>query len=163
MKPTRIGRWILLACLFGFGCQNANSQLRLNVMETGAHSGMPAAGASFIVVSDSQAFAELYNRTHALKMPKPDVPPIDFKNQLVLAAFMGEKSTAGYGISFDESASSTGDTLLVKVKFQSPPQDAILPQVMTSPYAMATVDRGNLKQIKFIDTDGNTLAVKKVE
>ena len=132
-------------------------------METSAHSGLQAAGASFMVITDRQSFEELYNQTHSLQIPKPDLPEIDFDNQIVLGAFMGLKSTGGYGIVFNDSVSESGDTLKVTVKFQEPPQGAILPQVITSPYVMATVDRGQFKQVQFIDSKGNTLAVKAVD
>lgn len=163
LKPIWKGCWVLLGLLLWSGCQNANSQLKLIIMETSAHSGLQSAGTSFFVITDRQAFADLYNRAHSLKTPKPDLPEIDFENQLVLVAFMGLKSTGGYGIVFNDSVSESGDTLKVTVQFQEPPQGAILPQVITSPYVMATVDRGQFKQIQFIDSKGNTLAVKAVD
>lgn len=163
MKLMWTGGLIGMACLLWFGCQNANSQLQINVLASNAFSGNNDRNARFMVISDNANFADVYARTQSHKLKKPQAPSIDFEKKRVLVAFMGQKSTAGYRITFEEKISRTGDTLVVTVNMQSPPQGAALAQVITSPYAMATVERGKYRQIKFIDTDGNTLAVKMVE
>ena len=147
-----------LACLLWFGCQNANSQLQIDVLESNAFSGNNDRKARFMVISDSSGFADVYARTRSHKLKKPQAPSLDFDKKRVLVAFMGQKSTAGYRITFAETLTRSGDTLVVTVNMQSPPQGAVLAQVITSPYAMATVERGDYTKIRFVDEDGTTLA-----
>ena len=160
--PTGIGILVLIACVALPGCRTANSQVQLTVLESDAFSGMQEAGPDFKVITDAQTFAEQYRKAHAHKLDQSDPPQVDFKNRLVLVAFMGQQSTAGYGIQFDSPPVREGGSLLVTVRMQKPPPGAILAQVITSPYAMAVIDRGDYTTIKFVDQDAKLLAVRAV-
>src|SRR5687767_2165668 len=91
---------VLLLTLTAMACAKQPATLNLRVIERAAQSGEANEAMHFLVISDAQQFAEIYSQIHAADFQKPPRPEIDFDRQLVLVAFMGQKSTAGYGINF---------------------------------------------------------------
>ena len=79
-------------------------------------------------------------------------------NGTYLAAYWGEKSTGGYSLAV-ESARLEGDRVTVRLALREPPQDAILTQALTYPYAVAVVrdldPQG--KRFSFVDQNGREL------
>ncbi len=59
---------------------------------------------------------------------------IDFKRTAVVAAFAGEKNTGGYSVDIAQNAGK------ISVKVAAPPKDAMVTQVITSPYKVALVE-----------------------
>ena len=118
------------------GCVKAQHQLRLNIIESKTYSGKIEKHLHFIVISDGKSFIETYRRMHSLELPQPQPPDIDFDTHRILVAFMGQKPTSGYTISFDDVVVPLESMIEVKVRLARPPRDAILAQVMTNPYVM---------------------------
>lgn len=157
----------LITCFFllgpvFLGCGQSSSSVPLKIIENRDHSGITKTGTQFVVISDcdrfSEVFKSIYSRTYSL----PELPTIDFDRQIVLAAFMGQKPTGGYHISFEKTAFVKNETLRVTVIMQTPSEDALLPQVITSPYALAAADRGRYSRIEFVDMAGNILKISEM-
>jgi len=70
----------------------------------------------------------------------PDKPPpaVDFSKDMVLAVFLGSRSTAGYGVDIIGMKDVNG-ALVVQYRQTQPPPGAITAQVITSPYQMVAV------------------------
>ncbi len=145
------------------GCQHAKAQPQLALVEKDAFSGRADKAPHFMIVSGQADFAVQYGEIHAARMQPPTMPTVDFLTHRVLLAFLGQQSTAGYGIDFQPQTAIEGETLVVTVILTKPDEDAQLAQVMTSPYAMATVQREGYGQVKFVDPAGETLAVRDVK
>lgn len=65
-------------------------------LEAGSSSGITKAGCE-IVTTDAR-WQKLW-RSHKSNMhPVPDAPDVDFTNEMVVAVFLGERATGGYGI-----------------------------------------------------------------
>ncbi len=58
---------------------------------------------------------------------------IDFNRTAVVAAFAGTKNTGGYSVDVKENAGK------ISVKLVAPPKDAMVTQIITSPYKVALV------------------------
>jgi hypothetical protein len=70
-------------------------------------------------------------------------PEVDWSKEMVLAAFMGTKSTGGYQVRI-EGAAPGGGKLVVTVAEKQPPPDAITAQVITSPFHLVAVPKSTL-------------------
>ena len=144
------------------GCVESTHQLDLKVIESGAFSGITNRDIQFMIISEKDNFNDVYNKIRSLELPRPSVPEIDFDQYHVLVALMGQKPTAGYSIYFDNLVLDRDNEIEVKVKFNIPPSDAVLATVVTRPYAIAIIKKGNYKKIKFVNEEGKNLKVLEV-
>jgi hypothetical protein len=142
-------------------CAQPARQLRLTTIEAAANAGKVVKGLRFLVISRQDAFVEVYRQIGSLRLPKATPPVIDFERYRVLITFMGQKTTAGYGIRFGEAVVQRGETVEVKVLSSTPPQGAILAQVVTNPYAIAIVEKGRYTTVTFFDESG--AVIERVE
>lgn len=155
---------LALGCLLALaGCQHATAQSRLEIVEKDAFSTHTEKGPQFQLISDRNLFDDAYQHLHEGGRASPEKPAVDYTKQRVLLAFMGQKSTAGYSIDFQPATAIAGDALVVTVILTKPPTGAVLAQVVTSPYALATLPRTGYQRVKLVDTSGETLAVLEVE
>ncbi len=120
-------------------------------LEGGAHSGV--ADRSFRVVGDERTFRMLYASVHAQRIPAPRPPAVAFDTHVVLAAFLGARSTGGHRTGFGAVAVE-GEVARVALVERAPPVGAVLTQVMTTPYAMAALARRNVKVVELVDGTG---------
>jgi hypothetical protein len=77
---------------------------------------------------------------------RPPPPEIDFGDYILLAHFMGQKSTSGYEVEFTEVLE--GDEISATVKEVSPASGCIVGQVITAPYEVIQIPKTD-KQVKF--------------
>ena len=124
-------------------------------LESGNHSN--AVGRSFQVLFDQQTFNRLHRSVHAHRSPPPDAPQVDFDRFVVVAAFMGQRSTLGYRIGFGDAVAIEDGTASLPVTESRPPPDAVLGQVITTPYAFASLACGGYEEVAFADPDGIVL------
>ena len=157
---------IVCACVWfaaeSAGLSQSPPRLHVRLLESQIHSGVTESHLRFLVISEQQRFLEVYNKIHAATLQKPALPEVDFATQRVLVALMGQKSTAGYAIQFGETALQRQSLIEVTVRLSTPSQDAVLAQVMTSPYALAVIERGTYTQVKFVTEAGQVLEVLDV-
>jgi hypothetical protein len=144
------------------GCQLPRKQVTLQLLESQMHSGVSDRQGQFLVISERTRFVEVYTRIHTTSLQKPSLPAVDFATHRVLVALMGQRSTAGYAIQFDDRIVQRDGTLEVTVRFHTPPKGAMVAQVITSPYALAVVGRGPYTRVHFMNEAGETLQVLDV-
>ncbi len=75
--------------------------------------------------------------------PAPDLPEVDFKANVVIAAFMGQKSSSGHRIEIARIIKS-GRSLKVFIIHRSSTQGMLLP-VLTSPFHLVSIPKGKYK------------------
>jgi hypothetical protein len=141
------------------GCRQSDITLHIKILDSGIYSGLTNTDMEFAVISDQEHLVEVFNRIYSQTYPVADMYRVDFNTNVVLAAFMGKKPTAGYSISFKETAGIQNHRLRITVIIQTPPENAFLPQVITNPYELAVVDRAEYNKVEFVDEDGNILQV----
>ncbi len=149
---------ILFVMGAAMACSKQPVQLELKVVERAVQSGQAESILRLMVISTESKFAEIYRQIHAASFQKPSPPVIDFDQQHVLLAFMGQKSTAGYEIDFASSARQLDETLEVTVDLHTLSPTAVAAQIITSPYVLAVVEQGSYRIVRFIDKQNNSLA-----
>lgn len=110
-----------------------------------------------IVAAGAQARATL-ERLAAPRRPIPD-------DRVAIAAFQGQQRTGGYAIKVDRITRRTATTLEVRAAFASPPPDAIVIQVLTSPAHVVSVARADLTgvdRVVLVDASGSQKAEASV-
>lgn len=110
----------------------------------------------FVLVTDVGQLVNLWNRAYGSQLQVPVVPDVDLSRETVLAAFAGQKSSGGYGISVQGVSVDSGD-LYVDLALTSPQAGAITTQAVTSPWVMIRVLRGGFGAAWFRDADTGTL------
>jgi hypothetical protein len=108
-----------------------------------------------VAVTDQNAYVTLWNGIFGAG-PKDGrtTPPtqVDFKKEMVLAAFMGEQNTGGYAVEIKDAVEEKGK-LVVTVLERSPGPDSIVTQAFTTPFYLAAVKRSALPvQWKVVST-----------
>jgi VWFA-related protein len=87
------------------------------------------------IVARTQAEWEALWKQHA---PDRPAPTVDFTRHAVAAVFLGSQPTAGYSVRI-ASAKQTGEGLELEFLVGRPASDAIVAQVVTSPFHIVTV------------------------
>lgn len=80
-----------------------------------------------------------------------DPPMVDFQQQMVLAAWMGQQRTGGYAIRIREIRETDNGYEAVIVR-REPGPDQIVTQALTSPYHLVVVPRTS-RSIEAVDAD----------
>lgn len=95
-------------------------------------------------VARTQAeWGQLWTRMSAGQVPPPAAPKVDWKSEMVVALFMGERPTGGFGVAI-KSVTYGDKEIVVAYEETAPSPDAITIQALTAPYAVAVVRRGSL-------------------
>ena len=144
----------LVAAVGLVGCMST-ADLPLTPVESGVQSNVTAQAVN--VVSHIDSFRRLYADIHAHVLPPRRPPAIDFDKDVALVAFLGRRSTGGHGISFGDTVTINDRVATVSVIVRSPPADAVLPSLVTTPYAIATLKRGDYDLVVFADSSGTEL------
>jgi hypothetical protein len=100
------------------------------------------------VVRTQAEWERLWAQMRAGAVPVPAAPKIDWQKEMVLALFMGERPTGGYGVAI-RSVTYGEKEVVVQYEETSPPPDAITIQVLTQPHAVAVVRRTDLP-VRFV-------------
>lgn len=94
--------------------------------------------AKFLVIKEQNTTIEIYNQINSIRTPGFEIPVIDYTKQMLLALFMGEKTSGGYAISVDHIV-ETSDKLTVFLKEITPNGMAIM--AITSPFCFVLVNK----------------------
>jgi hypothetical protein len=99
-----------------------------------------------VEVKDSDNFTIVWNGIFSggSRDGRPVPPPaVDFKTEMVLAVFMGEKRSGGYAVEIKDAVERKG-SLVVTVLEKSPGPDSIVTEALTSPFHLVAVKRSTL-------------------
>ena len=106
-----------------------------------------------MVIEDEVHLTQTYRQIHANATSPPSLPKVNFETDLVLAAFMGQRPSTGYAISFATAVRIEGQVAQVRVIEKEPPPGAMLASVITSPYCLARLARGGFEAVQFVDAE----------
>lgn len=137
-------------------CANQAAALEvLQQVEAGVHSHVDEP--LFMVITNSQDFVALYQRIHASRLLGPTPPDVDFRARIVVAVFMGEKSTGGYAITLDRVTVENRVATIVFTE-RHPSKGSSQAAMVTTPYALATLQRGDCAAVRFVNAAGKITA-----
>lgn len=149
-------RLLIFLAAFAFSGEACPStESTLTPLESGTHSNVPVR--SFQAVFDQDAFRNLHRHIHSHRLPPPSAPTVDFDRFVVVAAFMGQRSTLGYRIRFGDAVAVEDGTAILSVTESQPPPNTVQGQVITTPYAIAALAHGSYEKIAFVDPYGTVL------
>lgn len=135
----RVGVIVLvsvLAIVMVSGC--VAQGLEFETVSRGAYSGHPEEGR--YVVNSQAEWEGLWNRTNSITFPVPDLPEVDFSQSTIIAVFLGQRNTGGYGIEVVEILAQDGGAL-VRFHKTSPPAGSFVTQALTQPYHIVKVSK----------------------
>jgi hypothetical protein len=92
------------------------------------------------VVTNKTQWAELWAKHTANKLPKPELPEIDFNKNSVVLVSAGRKTTGGYTIEITNVRRSKEKTEIV-VTAKGPKEGALTIQALTAPFHIVEVAR----------------------
>lgn len=102
-----------------------------------------------LVIKTEEQWREVWKRVYSLRLPKPELPEIDFQKDMVIAVFMGERTSVGYSIEITE-ITKRDEEILVSVEEKEPPSESIRAMALTQPYHIVVVRRLSLP-VRFQD------------
>lgn len=95
------------------------------------------------VARTGDELAALWREHGSLQLPPPAPPAVDFETSMVVAVFLGNRPTAGYGVRILGVAAAEGADgaaqLMVSTEESAPAADALTAQVTTAPFHMVVV------------------------
>ncbi len=120
-------------------CKEAPPGPLLQRSLTGAtHSGVQEQ--RVVVARDAAAWNAVWREHGGLQIPSPEAPSVDFEREMVVAVFLGERGSGGYGVTI-EAIERTSTGLLVKARETKPGPDDIVTMALTSPMHAVAVER----------------------
>ncbi|MBI3911589.1 MAG: protease complex subunit PrcB family protein [Armatimonadetes bacterium] len=122
------------------------TQVRFRTLAQGQYSAVGKAGRQ--VIREARAFPKLW----ANLRQRGAAPRVDFRREMVVAVFTGERPTAGHRVEITR-IEQEGQDLVVHVRRQSPPTDAIVAQVITAPFHVVAVPRVT-GRVRFVEAQG---------
>lgn len=100
------------------------------------------------IVSDDKQWATLWAKVHSNQSPVPNMQAVNFNKEQVLAVFMGQKNSGGYGIEI-KRVIDTGKKIVVVVEEITPPEGAIVTMALTQPFHIVKIENPDGKPIVF--------------
>lgn len=135
-----------------FGCSSAKQksiqqEITFEVLLEGTHGGYK--DAEFMVIDNSKDLKQIYTHLNKIRKPGFPIPKINFEKELVLALFMGEKSSGGYTILISE-IEEVKDKVHVFIKKTKP--EGMAATVITRPFYFCKIPKTD-KEIVFKNVD----------
>ncbi|MEX2456552.1 MAG: protease complex subunit PrcB family protein [Balneolaceae bacterium] len=91
-----------------------------------------------LIIETEEEFIDLWVDLHEQRSPAPDVPEIDFDNEIVIAVLMGVQNTGGYFTTIEEVGVNDGVTGINVVE-TSPGEGCTITEALTMPYHIITI------------------------
>lgn len=101
------------------------------------------------VFREAEAFEEFWKEAYASRTPVPEVPEIDFTQQMVVASVMGSRPNGGYGIHINKIASGE-EALGVHVVKSESGEDCYTTLGMTNPLHIVKLSSAD-KYVEFFE------------
>jgi len=92
------------------------------------------------VLRNEGEFSSFWTDLHADRSTTPELPAIDFENQVVVAVVLGERPTGGYEVEIDQVMANEDGAMRVEYTETVPGETCGVTQALTSPYILVTVN-----------------------
>lgn len=144
MRKTLTVLLLMLITGFSSGCASTPEKQEpgfiLETLARGAYSGLTVERME--ATSDAAAYAEYWRRIN-----RGEPPAVDFAEEMVIIAALGERRTGGYSIEVTV-IEPAADALRVYVLLRSPGPQCMTTQALTQPYHIVKTRRSG-KPVKF--------------
>lgn len=95
---------------------------------------------SALVIRDVEAWANIWDRIHTIRRPKPPLPDVDFARKMVILVALGRRPSSGYSVEISSATQSDGK-IHVDIKTTLPGDECIVSNAMTFPVDIAVLPR----------------------
>ena len=112
-------------------------ETKMEVLANESHGGYETS--KYLVIKNQEALQEVYGKVNMIRRPGLPIPKIDWKNEMVIALFMGQKNSGGYSIIVDKITSLNNDTVEFLLKETKP--EGMATTVICQPFYFCKVQR----------------------
>jgi len=120
-----------------------------------------AEGPLYRIVADQSQLIGLWKQAHGAQLTLPPLPEVDFRRESVVAIFIGQRPTGGYGVSVTDLLLENNEVYL-EVRLTQPSPGAMVTQALTSPWLMLRIQRPGVPVAWFRNADtGELFAVAR--
>src|SRR4030095_2763552 len=128
------------------GSSKSQSPIPFQTVARGSRSGIRE---SLQTVARSQSEWEaLWQKHGSAQSNPPSLPPVDFGNEIVVAIFLGEKPSGGYGIEIIGAEPSDG-AVIISFNEKGPRPGDIQIQAFTQPFHIVRIANHRTEEVKF--------------
>lgn len=99
------------------------------------------------IITDAATWKDIWAETLSDHPQMPEVPGVDFSTEMVLAVYMGRKTSGGYSTTI-ERVVETDDKLEVFVKETRPGRGMMTTMALTNPYHAVKIQKSD-KKVEF--------------
>ena len=125
-----------------------NQESQIEVLANESHGGYETS--KYLVIKDQKALQEIYGKVNMIRRPGIPIPKIDWKNEMVIALFMGQTNSGGYSISVTEISLLNDKKVEILLKETKP--KGVATTVICQPFYFCKVQRTD-KEIVFKKVD----------
>jgi hypothetical protein len=105
---------------------------------------------SRLVIRDRGAWRSIWDKLYQRTSLVPALPEIDFSNEVIVVAALGERGSGAYNVVFGGATENESGGIDVVVRVISPGNRCALPAVLTQPVDLARVPRA-YDSIRFVE------------
>lgn len=120
-------------------------------IEAGAYSGV--GNQKDAVIQDQEDWSALWSEFSSNVKPAPELPEINFEEELVIACFVGYQNSGGHSIEIKQVYKENGKLVIVRNHI-APGKNCIVTMAITQPYCMIKIPKTEFKSVSF---DGETI------
>lgn len=144
------------------GKPQGEDKIVYTIIEKGETAALESKDPEIAVFWEPDEFRAHYRAIHRNKVPQPQLPKVDFQQELVLSVSFGQQNTAGYSIELrnisTKRAKSSSPVLIVEAVLIKPPADALLAQMITHPYLLVSTPKSGYIRVELRNEKGETLS-----
>lgn len=97
------------------------------------------------IITSGEELQEIFAKINSTRKPGIEIPEVDWKSQTIIAAFLGKKSTAGYGLQIVQVRDNE-ESRVYKFSETAPSSgEDVVSMVITSPYMIVVVENNDKK------------------
>ncbi len=144
------------------GCKNTTGEPNSVALETLYQHGQCGGErtASAILIDNAEALSEWWQVLARMTLPAPQLPAplrqVDWREHNIVIIQAGSQPSAGYALNLaDNTANVEEQTLIINVRLEKPPRDAMVAQVITSPCMAVAAAKGSYNAVKVKDSEGS--------
>ncbi|MEW6327441.1 MAG: protease complex subunit PrcB family protein [Thermodesulfobacteriota bacterium] len=111
-----------------------------------------------LVIRTEDEWERVWAQVGGPQIPKPELPEVNFETEIVIAVFMGERQTGGYGIEIRRVVRRQ-EEIIVHVEERHPRPDSLVTMALTQPYHIAVIPNFHLP-VRFITKNDESVKSK---
>lgn len=126
--------------------KKSTSQVAVRTIAKGSRSGVREP--SQIAIRSQSEWQKLWRQHTSTSTAPVPLPTVDFDKEIVIAVFLGEKPTGGYGVEISGAEVADG-SVTIFVKETSPKPGAIVTQTINQPFHIVRIETHGIESVSF--------------